>query len=189
MATLERIRAMKTFSLLVLALVAATVVHGAARAASAAEIDANSRAALARLYATSPAAVSIGRRSHAILVFPKILKAGLIFGGAGGEGALYERGRATGFYSSVGGSWGLQAGVQTYSYVLFLMTPSARAYLDRSDGWSIGVGPTIVVVNQGGDADLSTTTAQADVIAFAFGQRGLMAGISLNGAKITRLDK
>jgi lipid-binding SYLF domain-containing protein len=180
---------MKTISLLVMALVAATLVHGAARAASAAEIDANSRAALDRLYATSPAAVSIGHRSYATLVFPKILKAGLIIGGSGGEGALYERGAPTGYYSSVGGSWGLQAGIQTYSYVLFFMTPSARAYLDRSDGWSIGVGPTVVVVNQGADADLTTTTAKADVIAFAFGQKGLMAGVSLNGAKITRLDK
>jgi lipid-binding SYLF domain-containing protein len=87
----------------------------------------------------------------------------------------------------VAASYGLQAGVQTFGYALFLMNQKALAYLEESAGWEIGVGPSLVVVDKGTAAALTTTTARSDVYAFFFDQRGLMAGIGLQGTKITRI--
>ena len=161
---------------------------GSALAADAAEIEANSRTALATLYATTPAAKVLGDKAEAILVFPSILKAGLIIGGQGGNGVLLVNGKAEAYYNIAAASYGLQAGAQEFSYVMFLMTDAARKYLDSSDGWELGVGPSIVVVDDGVAKSLTTTTAQDDVYAFIFGQKGMMAGIGIQGSKITRID-
>ena len=100
-----------------------------------------------------------------------------------------EGGKALAYYNTVSASYGLQAGIQKYGYVLFFMTDSAQAYLDKSDGWEFGTGPSIVVVDVGGATGLSTTTAKSDVYAFFFDQKGLMAGLGLQGTKITRIKK
>jgi lipid-binding SYLF domain-containing protein len=94
-----------------------------------------------------------------------------------------------GYYNSVAASYGLQAGVQSFGYVLFFMTNSAVDYLNRSGGWEIGVGPSIVVVDEGVARSLTSTTLKSDVYAFIFDQKGLMAGIGLQGSKITRIRK
>jgi lipid-binding SYLF domain-containing protein len=106
-----------------------------------------------------------------------------------GEGTLRKHGETVGYYNSVAGSFGLQAGVQTFGYVLFLMTDSAVNYLESSSGWEIGVGPSIVVVDAGIARSLTTTTLKSDVYAFIFDQKGLMAGLGLQGSKITRISK
>jgi lipid-binding SYLF domain-containing protein len=124
-----------------------------------------------------------------ILVFPGILKGGLIIGGQYGEGALRVKGKTAGYYNSVAASYGLQAGIQKFGYALFFMTDSALQYIDKSDGWEIGVGPSIVVVDEGIAKSLTTTTAKSDIYAFFFDQKGLMAGIGLQGTKITKLNK
>ena len=129
--------------------------------------------------------VDVGRGATAILVFPQILKAGLVFGGQTGDGVLLERGQAKGFYNISAGSWGLQAGAQTFGYALFFMNNASLRYLSRSGGFSVGAGPSIVVVNKGAAADVDTTTISQDVYAFPFNQKGLMADITLKGAKIT----
>jgi len=156
--------------------------------ASAAEIDQSARQALQRLYDSTPSARNLASRARAILVFPGIVKAGFIGGAQYGKGALLERGRTTGYYNLVAGSYGLQAGVQTYDYALFLMSKSALDYLNSSKGWEVGVGPSIVVVDAGVAKTLTTTTAKDDVYAFIFGQKGLMAGLGLQGSKITRIN-
>jgi sulfatase maturation enzyme AslB (radical SAM superfamily) len=84
---------------------------------------------------------------------------------------------------------GLQAGVQAFGYAMFLMTDAALDYLDRSDGWEVGVGPSVVIVDSGMARTLTTTTLQKDVYAFVFDQRGLMAGAGLQGSKITRINR
>lgn len=71
---------------------------------------------------------------------------------------------------------------------MFFMTPDALDYLNNSAGWEIGVGPSIVVVDEGVAKTLTTTTAKDDVYAFIFGQKGLMAGLGLQGSKITRMN-
>jgi lipid-binding SYLF domain-containing protein len=158
-------------------------------AASAAEINRDASAALKALYAKTPSAKVMGDKAKAILVFPAIVKGGFIVGGQYGEGALLKGGKTVGYYNTVQASYGLQAGLQKYGYALFLMTDSAVKYIDKSDGWEIGVGPTIVVVDAGAAGSATSTTLQSDIYAFFFNQKGLMAGLGLQGTKITKIEK
>jgi len=160
-----------------------------ASAASGAELTQDAEQALTSLYRGNAVAESISQKAHAILVFPNIIKAGLILGGSYGEGVLKRGGKVVSYYNSVSGSWGLQAGAQSYGYVVFLMNDKAIEYLDSSKGWEIGVGPTVVIVNEGVAKNLSSTTLKDDAYAFIFGQQGLMAGINIEGAKISKIKR
>lgn len=175
-----------------LAVAAATPLALAERAqaaSTAAELDQESEQALQKLYRGEPVAEDISHKAKAVLVFPNIVKAGLVFGGSYGEGVLLRKGQANQYFNSVSGSWGLQAGAQSYGYAVFLMNEKAVKYLDRSDGWEIGVGPTVVIVDKGVAKNLSTTTLKDDAYAFIFDQQGLMAGIALEGSKISRIKR
>jgi lipid-binding SYLF domain-containing protein len=156
--------------------------------ADAAEIDRDVDAALHKLFESTPLASELREKAIGILMFPDVLKAGFIVGAQYGEGALRQNGRTTGYYNTVAASYGLQAGVQGFGYALFFMNHEALAYLDKSSGWEIGVGPSIVVVDEGVAKTMTTTTAQDDVYAFIFDQKGLMAGLGLQGSKITRIN-
>jgi len=158
-----------------------------ASAASAAEISRDSTQALQQLYAREPHARQLGEKAVAILVFPDIVKAGLLVGGQTGSGALIKGGRVQAYYDLSAVSFGLQAGAQTFSYALFFMNEEALRYLDRSDGWAVGAGPSVVVVDKAAAASTTSTTLTQDVYAVPFGQKGLMAGIGLEGSKITRI--
>jgi len=158
-------------------------------AATAAEIDSDVNSALQKLYDRTPAAKELSKVAKGILVFPSIIKGGLIIGGQYGEGALRKEGKTVGYYNTVAASYGLQAGVQSFGYALFFMTDSALDYLDRTSGWEIGVGPSVVIVDEGVAKSLTTTTAKSDIYAFFFDQKGLMAGIGLQGTKVTRINK
>lgn len=160
-----------------------------AAAATAEELNTDAHQALDRLYKINPTAAVIGKKAKAVLVFPDIVKAGLIFGGAYGEGVLLKGGSPTDYYNSISGSWGLQAGAQSYGYAVFLMNDKALNYLNRSEGWEIGVGPTVVLVDEGAAKNLSSTTLQDDAYAFIFSQQGLMAGVSIEGTKISHIHK
>ena len=173
----------------VLAVLTMVVAAGPVVAGTAAELQRDAGIALQKLYARSPAAKELSTTAKGILVFPRIVKGGLIIGGQYGEGALFKNGKCTGFYNSVAASYGLQIGAQTFGYVMFLMTDDALAYLATSEGFEIGVGPSFVVVDEGMAKSLTTTTAKEDVYAFIFNQEGLMAGLGLQGSKITRLEK
>ena len=155
----------------------------------AAEITKDSQAALAQLYASVPNAKALGAKAVAILVFPKITKAGLGIGGQSGEGAMLRGGKVVGFYKSSGGSFGLQAGVQTFSYAMFLMNEKAVQELNAAKGFEIGVGPSVVVMDEGKAKSMTTTTAKDDIYAFIFGQKGLMAGLGIQGNKLSKIDK
>jgi len=158
-----------------------------AMADTAVEIDRDVDAALAKLYAGSPAAKELSKVAKAILVFPNVVKGGLMVGGQYGVGALREGAKTYGYYNTVAASYGLQAGAQSFGYALFFMTDSALDHLKRSKGWEIGVGPSIVVVDEGLARSLTNTTAKDDIYAFFFGQKGLMAGLGLQGSKISRI--
>jgi len=160
-----------------------------ANAATAADLDKDSAQALQKLYDTNPTAKSIGSKARAILVFPNIVKAGLVFGGAYGEGELLKNGHVVDYYNSVTGSWGLQAGAQSYGYVVFLMSKKAVDYLEKSAGLEIGVGPTVVIVDEGAAKNLSSSTLKDDAYAFIFNQQGLMAGVSIEGSKISKIKR
>ena len=179
-----------TIMMLVLALAAGTFMRpNAAVAASAAEIDRDVKSALEKLYGQSASARAMGKKAKGILVFPSIVKGGFIVGGQYGEGALLKGGKTAGYYNTLQVSYGYQAGIQKHGDALFFMTDSAMKWLDKSDGWEIGVGPSIVVVDIGAATSKTTTTLQSEIYAFFFDQKGLMGGLGIQGTKITKIKK
>jgi len=171
-----------------LALLSASFLNYAS-AATAEDLNTDSRQALQILYKSQPLAEKLSQTAKAVLVFPNIVKAGLVFGGSYGEGVLMKGGQVEDYYNSVAGSWGLQIGAQSYGYAVFLMSDKVIAQLAETSGWEIGVGPTVVVVDEGVAKNLSSSTLQDDAYAFIFDQQGLMAGVSIEGTKISRIRR
>jgi len=159
-------------------------------AATAASLDAQATSALSALYKKYPAAVDLSTKAKAIVIFPSITKAGLGIGGESGDGVMRVKGKTTGYYNTSGVSSGLQIGVQRYGYALFLMTDKAVSAFGASGGFEVGVGPSIVLMDEG-QAGKKTTTSnvQTDIYGFIFGQKGLMAGLGIQGNKVTKIDK
>jgi len=158
-------------------------------AATADDLKQDAAQALQTLYKAHPEAEQLSKSARAVLVFPKIIKAGLVFGGSYGEGVMTKGNNFAGYYNSVSASWGWQAGAESYGYVVFLMNDKAVKYLDKSKGWEFGVGPTLVVVNEGVAKNLSTSTVKDDAYAYIFDQQGLMASLSIEGTKISPIKK
>lgn len=158
-------------------------------AATREEIDQGVDSALKSLYASTPAAKALGEKARGILVFPAVLKAGLVLGGQGGDGALIKHGRKVAYYNTAAVSVGLQAGAQEFGYALFFMSDAVMKDFETSKGYEIGVGPSVVFVDEGAAKDVNTLTGKADVFAFIFGQKGLMAGIGIQGSKITKIKR
>jgi lipid-binding SYLF domain-containing protein len=163
------------------------MVPRAAIADTAAEIDRDVDSALLKLYASTPSAKELSRVAKGILIFPDVVKAGLIVGGQYGTGALRVEGKTVGYYNTVAASYGLQAGAQKFGYAMFFLTQTALDYLTKSKGWEIGVGPSVVVVDEGLARSLTTTSAKEEIYVFFFGQKGLMAGLGVQGSKISKI--
>lgn len=144
--------------------------------------------ALNNLYASEPRARYLASHARAVLVFPSIVKGGLIWGGESGNGVLFMGGRPSAYYNTSAASFGLQIGGQKFSLAMFFMNPRALGYLDRSGGFAIGTAPNVVIVNQGAAAAINSTTLTQDIYVIPFGQRGLMAGIDIHGSKITPIN-
>ena len=158
-------------------------------AASKSELNASSKQVLSNLVSQVPAAKAAQSKAVAVLVFPSVTKAGLMVGGQYGEGVLWRKGKPVGYYNTAGASWGLQAGAQQYGYAMFFMTEKALKYLDSSEGFEVGVGPSVVVVDSGMAKNITSSTLTEEIYAFVFAQKGLMAGMGLQGNKITKLEK
>jgi len=158
------------------------------QAASASAIDRQARASLADLYKHTPGAKALADKAVAVLVFPSIVKGGFIIAGQFGDGALRKGGKSVAYYRSLAASYGFQAGVQAFGYVLFFMDDASVQYLDNSAGWELGTGPSLVVLDAGFGKNISTTTLQKGVYAFIFDQKGLMGGVGIQGSKITRIN-
>lgn len=187
MTNLQRI--LHRFLLVAAATISLATISTQVNAATAEDLNADAAQALQSLYKTHPEAANLGKKAKAILVFPKIIKAGLVFGGSYGEGVLNRDAHVVGYYNSVSASWGWQAGAESYGYVVFLMSNKAVKYLDDSKGWEIGVGPTVVAVNEGIAKNLSSSTLKDDAYAYIFDQQGLMASLSIEGTKITKIKR
>jgi lipid-binding SYLF domain-containing protein len=153
-----------------------------------AQLTQDARRALKNLTAGNTAAKLMEPKAKGILVFPNIVKAGFMFGGQMGDGVLFKNGKVAGYYNSLAASYGFQAGLQVFGYALFFMNDNALGYLNKSEGWEVGVGPSIVVVDQGMGKSMTTTTMTQDVYAYIFSQKGLMGGMGVQGSKITKLD-
>jgi lipid-binding SYLF domain-containing protein len=166
-----------------------SLVSRDARAVTAEDLGKEAALALAALYKSRPVAQEVSKKAKAILVFPKIVKAGLVFGGSYGEGVLIKGGVPSEYFNSVSASWGWQAGAESYAYFVFLMSDKAVKYLATSKGWEIGVGPSVVVVNEGAGKNFSTSTMKGDAYAFISDQQGLMASLSIEGTKISKIKR
>lgn len=163
------------------------LVPGRAQAATRAEINADVGAALTRLHRMDNAA-PLFRSAKAVLVFPRIVSGGFIVGGQFGEGALMRGTANEGYFNIAGLSFGLLAGAQAAGLAMFFMTDAALRALMNADGWEIGTGPSVVVLDRGVQANATSTTLTEPVYAITFNQQGLMAAIALNGTKITRIN-
>jgi lipid-binding SYLF domain-containing protein len=125
------------------------------------------------------------RGSVAQLIFPRILSGGFILGGQYGEGALMRGGTTAGYYRIAGASFGLLAGAQTAGLAMFFMREDALTALQNAGGWEIGTGPSVVMLEAGLQANVTTTTLAEPVYAISFGQQGVMAALAINGTRIT----
>ena len=157
-------------------------------AATASAIDRDAKAALAKLYKSTPAAKALADKAVGVLVFPSIVKGGFIIAGQYGDGALQRNGKTVAYYRSLAASYGFQAGAQAFGYVLFFMDEDSIKYLDNSAGFELGSGPSLVVLDSGFGKNLSTTTLQKGIYAFIFDQKGLMGGVGIQGTKITKIN-
>ncbi len=175
--------------LVTLAVALPLALPSSAFAASKAELNASSKAALDKLIAGAPAAAAINSKAVAVLVFPSITKAGFMVGGQYGDGVLWQKGKPIGYYNTSGASYGLQAGAQTYGYAMFFMNKRGLDSLNASEGFEVGVGPSVVVMDQGMAKTTTTKTYTEDVYAFIFSQKGLMAGLGIQGNKISKIKK
>jgi lipid-binding SYLF domain-containing protein len=170
---------------LLAALTVALLAPAAAFASDRAALERDARNAYNKLVARVPAAKALSREADAVLVFPKITKAGLVIGGQYGDGVLFRGDKIVGYFNTSGASYGFQAGAQQYGYAMFLMNEKAVHALTKNEGFEVGVGPSVVVVDQGMGKTMTTTTATEDIYAFIFSQKGLMAGVGIQGNKIT----
>ena len=177
---------MKRINFFCLCMLAMVGLLGQAHAYSAHELDVKSRKALYKLLSTNAKAEAIAQKSIAVLVFPEVIKGGFMVGVQRGDGVLYKDGVVAGYYNTTAASYGYQAGIQKFAYALFFMDEASLKYLKHSDGFELGGAPTLVVMDEGVSGSASTTTIQKGICAFFFSQKGLMAGLGLQGTKITR---
>ncbi|WP_193102456.1 YSC84-related protein [Burkholderia sp. Z1] len=184
---IECIRKLAAISLL--AVTAACSTSQSGTESGDAVLDQDAQAALANLYVATPQAKDVAAKAKGILVFPSVVRAGFIAGASHGTGELIEGGKVTGYYATTSVTYGLQAGVQTYGYVMMFMSDKALDNLKTSPGFEVGMAPTVVIGDSGAARNLTTATLQSDIYAFIFDQKGLMAGIGLRGSKITRLNR
>jgi lipid-binding SYLF domain-containing protein len=160
-----------------------------AGAATKQELDRDGKKALKTLTSKVKAARMLNGKAVAVLVFPDMVKAGFMLGGQLGEGVLLRGGKPSAYYNSVGASYGYQVGAQKFGYALFFMNEKAVQYLNSSDGFEVGMGPSFVLVDEGMGKSMTSTTATQDVYAFIFSQTGLMGGLGLQGTKISKISK
>jgi lipid-binding SYLF domain-containing protein len=160
----------------------------AATAVSRTEINADVTSTLTHFYAQSDNHRELARKASAILVFPQITKAGAVVGGEYGVGALKLNGKTVGYYKLTGGSLGATVGVAQRSEVLLFMTDAARDKFMSSRDWTIGADTGVAVV-KGASYEADNETLSKPVLAFVFGEEGLIADVSLEGAKVSRLPK
>ncbi len=159
-----------------------------AHAYSARKLQSMSHRALIHLLRTNPKAQAICDKSIAVLVFPKVIKGGFLVGLQRGDGVLFKDGLVAGYYNTTAASYGYQAGIQEFSYALFFMDKASLRYLNKSGGFELGGAPSLVVMDEGGNAAMSSTTLQKGICAFFFNAKGLMAGLGVQGTKITRFE-
>ena len=143
---------------------------------------------LDRLYKEVKGSRELVGKASGVLVFPRVVSAGLVVGGEYGKGALRAGGRNEGYYSMGSLSVGLQAGAQSKAVIILFMTQDALSKFRNSSGWTAGVDGTVALLKVGANGEIDTNTATQPVEAMVLTNAGLMAGVSLEGTKITKLN-
>ncbi|MGA0845053.1 MAG: YSC84-related protein [Luteolibacter sp.] len=155
---------------------------------SASKLEADSRTALNQLYQNHPKARQLASQAKAVLVFPRVSKAGFFAAAQVGNGTLFIEDKPSRFYQTAGISYGFQAGAQQFGYALFAMDDTALKQLDAAAGWEFGGAPSVVILDKGISGTLSTTSMRSGTYVVFFNQKGLMGGMGLQGTKITRIQ-
>ncbi len=161
------------------------VVEPAADAKTKGEIDASVAAAMSRFKKDIKGGTEYLKAAKGVLVMPRITKAGFIVGGQYGQGALQVEGKDVQYYSLVSGSLGYQIGAEQYDMVILFMTDEALNKFRKSEGWEAGVDAEVTLIKVGADLSVETLRSQHPIAGFVFDQKGLMAGVSIKGAKFT----
>jgi len=151
------------------------------------EINSNVDASLAKLYETVPSSRELVHRAKGVLVFPTVMQAGFVVGGEYGKGALRVGNVSEGYYRLIAGSVGWQIGAQSKAIVLLFMTQDSLEKFRHSEGWDVGADATVALASIGANGDIDTTTAQKPVVGFVVTNAGLMAGVTLQGAKVSKI--
>lgn len=157
-------------------------------AARRASIDSSVDSALSRLHQQVPGSQELVGRARGVLVFPSVLEAGFIVGASRGDGALRVGGRTVSYHATTSGSFGLQAGAQSTAVFLLFMTDDALARFQNSRGWTAGVDASVTLITVGASGQMTTQTSQQPVIGYVLSNRGLMAGLTMDGTRVTRLN-
>jgi len=157
-------------------------------AASKTEIDAEIDEALEFLYKESPAAKTLAAKAKGILVFPSIVKAGWVFGGSYGEGALLVNEKKVQYYNNISGSLGFQFGIEKRSEIIMFLEQSALDNFKKNDGWDGGADGSIAIATFGAGMDVTVENIKDPIISFIFSPKGLMVNASVEGTKITKID-
>lgn len=181
-----KIRNSQFLALLIAGLALLGPIRGFA-ASTPAEIDAKVNAALDRLRSEVAGADDVLAKSKGVLVFAGVIKAGLVIAGEGGEGALRINGKTDGYYSIFSGSVGFQAGGQKRDIIMVFLDDAALKNFKASNGWKAGADGTVTLIDTGASGSIDSATLKKPIVAFVVGQKGLMAGVSLDGSKISRL--
>ena len=164
-------------------------VSGSTEGATAKEINASVGAALTRFYQQVGGASQYAKTAKGMLVMPNVKKAGFVVGGQYGEGALRVRGKTVAYYNLAAGSVGFQVGAQAMDIIILFMTDEALKGFRASKGWEAGIDGNVALVQIGAGGSIDTTTVQDPIVGFVYDVKGLMADVSLKGAKFTRLKK
>lgn len=165
----------------------AAAAPGPGQALDRGEMKAKADKTLALLAKSEPVTKEMIEKAHGVLIFPEILKAGVLVGGAGGNGVLRVDGKVDGYYRSAAVSYGLQFGVSKFGYVMFLMDEASLKYVRDTAGWEVGVGPSIIVADKGFGSKMSSSTMQDGIYVFFVDQAGFFAGGGIEGSKISRI--
>jgi lipid-binding SYLF domain-containing protein len=160
---------------------------GTAFSETAREIDVSVDVALERFNKEIPGADSFVKKAQGVLIFPKVYKAGFVIGGEYGEGALRVDGKTVEYYNTIAASLGFQLGAQTKTIILVFTSKSALRQFRRSDGWKAGVDGSVALISLGAGDSLDTINAKDPIVAFVFGQKGLMYNLTLEGSKFNKL--
>ncbi len=160
-----------------------------ADAASKEVIDAKVSAALKELYEKSQAARDLSAKASGILVFPSVIKAGIGIGGEYGEGSLLVGGNPVGYYNVAAASIGFQLGAQSKTQVIMFMTDASLKQFRDSNGWEAGVDGSVALVEWGAGGSVDTNNIKDPVVGFIYSNKGLMYNLTLEGSKISPIEK